>query len=67
MIVTKEGKYRSKHGHILDVVNVNPEGTKPYFRAYYNGGYYNVNKESDNFPFDQIEIEMVEFVSDLVR
>jgi hypothetical protein len=65
MIITKEGKYKSKSDKVFDVVNVSPEGCRPYFRAYWNGGYYNVNVESDNFPFDKVEMEMVEYVGPL--
>ncbi len=64
MIVTKEGKYKDANGNILPVVNCAPLGEKPYFRAYYRGGYYNVNQEPDNYPFDQIEWGVVEMVED---
>ncbi len=66
MKVTQEGMYKSQDGTIYPVVNVNPPCFEPYFRAVYCGGYYNVNKEIDNFPFDEIEIEMVERIGDLI-
>lgn len=69
MKVTKEGIYRDDTGQELPVLDVSPKGAglAPYFRAYYNGGYYNVNEEPDNAPFGEIEWEMVEFVRDLDR
>lgn len=54
MKVTKEGFYKDKEGVELPVANCDKSG-KGYFRAYYNGGYYNVNQESDSYPFDGIE------------
>ena len=67
MKITKEGIYRDKRGNELPVVNVNRKhpSLPPYFRAFSNGGYYNVNREPDNQPFDEIEWEMAEFVRDL--
>jgi len=66
MIVTHEGKYLSTDGAIYDVVDVgNP--TEPYFRAYKDGGYYNVNVEPNNSPFDEVEIEMVKYVGPLQK
>lgn len=65
MIVTKEGKYRSKLGGVFDVVNVSPEGFPPYFRAYWNGGYYNVNDEMEDFPYGKPEMEMIEYIGPL--
>lgn len=67
MIVTKEGKYKSKNGEVFDVVDVASAGHTPYFRAYWKGGYYNVNEEIGNEPFDAVEIEMVEYVGPLER
>lgn len=67
MIVTKEGIYKDARGIEYYVLNVNKNipDFPPYYRAYFKGGYYNVNKEPNNAPFDEIEIEMVEFVRDL--
>jgi len=66
MKVSKEGIYRDNTGQELPVLNCNKVG-EPYFRAYYDGGYYNVNEEPDNAPFGEIEWEMVEFVRNLDR
>lgn len=47
MKVTKEGIYRDINGNELPVVNVMRQypSEPPYFRAFSNGGYYNVNIE----------------------
>ena len=64
MIITHEGRYLAKDGVIYDVVDVGSPDL-PYFRAYKDGGYYNVNAEPLNAPFDDVEIEMVNYVGPL--
>ena len=69
MKIIKEGIYRDKEGRELPVVNVSSTGEhgeliEPYFRVYWNGGYYNVNHEGDG-PFEGVEWEMVEYVKPL--
>lgn len=66
MLVTKEGIYRDDKGNELPVFNVfSKMGIESsYFRAYWMGGYYDVNKENDNAPGEIWE--MVEFVRDFI-
>lgn len=64
MIITHEGRYLAKDGVIYDVVDVGSPAL-PYFRAYKDGGYYNVNDEPLNAPFNEVEIEMVNYVGPL--
>lgn len=61
MKVTKEGIYKDANGTEFPVFNVGGKVGMEYFRAYWRGGYYNVNEESDN---EKVECEMVEFVRD---
>ena len=67
MIVTNEGIYRGADNKLYDVVNVHSRNIDlpPYYRVYFEGGWYNVNVEPNNTPFDQIEIEMIEYVGPL--
>jgi hypothetical protein len=64
MKVTKEGIYKDANGTEFPVFNVGAKVGMEYFRAYWRGGYYNVNEEPLNEPFDKVEWEMVEFVRD---
>ena len=66
MIITHDGRYQAKDGNVYDVVDVGIPG-EPYFRAYKDGGWYNVNVEPQNFPFDEVEIEMVNYVGPLKK
>ena len=66
MVVTKAGKYMAKNGNVYDVLNMGT-ASEPYFRAFANGGWYNVNTETNNEPFDQIEIGMVKYVGPLEK
>ena len=62
MIVTQEGQYKDKNGIIYDVFNVSKKLNMPRFRAFYRGGYYNVNDDPTDEIFGKIEIEMVEYI-----
>ena len=66
MKVIKEGIYRDKTSAELPVVNVGGKhGSPDYFRAFFKGGYYNVNQEPENEGFEDVEWEMAEFVREL--
>lgn len=66
MKVTKEGIYRDKDGNELPVLNVGKNIGIDWFRAYWQGGYYDVNENPEEKPYaGDIEWEMVEFVRDL--
>lgn len=64
MVITHEGKYLAVDGNIYDVVDVGMSN-EPYFRAYKNGGWYNVNLEPTNEPFNEVEVEMIKYVGPL--
>jgi hypothetical protein len=44
--VTSEGVYKTREGEIVDVLDFGTS-ERPYFRAYWWGGWYNVNPETD--------------------
>ena len=60
----REGVYLGLDGNEYDVVNVNKHGNA-YFRAYYNGGWYNVNIQPGNEPFDVVELEVIAYLRPL--
>lgn len=64
MRIEQEGIYVDASGQQYDVINTGDD-ERPYYRAYFNGGWYNVNEEPDNFPFDQVEIVMVKRIGDI--
>ena len=75
--VTSEGVYLTSCGKTVDVVNVSSSPNETYFRAYWGGGWYNVNPETDvlidhegqevKTIHDEREMECVERVGEIER
>ena len=59
MNVSKAGLYINAQGATVSVVDCSPDKDGSYFRAYWMGGYYNVNKQPENAPFDEVEMDIV--------
>lgn len=80
LTVTQEGVYKTSCGKTVDVLDFGIGDGGPYntyFRAYWEGGWYNVNPETDVLldPDEKVvdtihherEIECIERVGDLKR
>lgn len=77
LLVTSEGVYKTSCGKTVDVVNVSSFPNQTYFRAYWGGGWYNVNPETDvlldpeskeiETIRDEREMECVERVGEIER
>lgn len=78
--VTSEGVYRTSCGKTVDVLDFGTGDGGPYntyFRAYWEGGWYNVNPETDvlldaegrevETVHNECEMECVERLEDLKR